>query len=620
MLNLISAKLTGTPNESGWSQVHDFIPEDSEKVRTRGRLFAVVSTKKGEVGVEAITSGRELIARLHEEYFGNIEAKPFSALSAATGKVISEFKNSYGEVEIVACAIVGDVVFSSAGGGGQVVICRNGSLATILASQNENIVSASGFPKSGDMVMLGTKSFFEVVPAGIVRAGLQSVGPEEASEVFAPSVHGEKNQGSCGAVIIKFEENVVSKLETPKDVVGRPIENVKTSVKGIFSRLVERLPERRIYIKNGVTDEVTAQSKKVTFSVAVSLLIILAVSIGFGIRQKRINDVRARYQGILREAQDGVDQAISLASVSPDKSRELFGDSILKLDQIRALNVKDSKVDSLAKKINDSRESILGEYLTPPQLFLDLSLLSSGFKGDSISSSGGNIFILDKTGKRIVGVAISTKKSKVVAGPGVIDEAQDIASYEDRVFILSSDGIYEIGNTKSKVIEKTWEGEALVKAFAANLYVLDKSGNAIYRYAGSGDTFGDKQNWLSVDTKVDFSNSRQWVIDGSVYVLRPNSRIFNFSLGSAQNFSVKGVIPEIGTIDAIFADADNQYLYLLDRSGKRVVVVDKKGVYKSQYSDDQIGGANNLIVSEADKKIILLTGDKLYSIDIKHLQ
>jgi len=619
MLNIISAKLTGTPNESGWSQVHDFTPEDPEKARLRGHLFAVVSTKRGEVGVEAVTSGRELIARLHEEYFGDTEAKPFSALNAATQKVISEFKNSYGEVEIVTCAVVGDVVYSSAGGGGQVVICRNGSLATILVSRDENVVSASGFPKNGDVMVLGTKSFFEAIPVGIVRAGLQSVSPEAASEVFAPSVHGEKNQGSCGAVIIKFEENTVSKLEAPKVALGRPIENVKTSVKGIFSRLVEKLPERRIYIKSGVADEVTAQSKKLTFSVAVSLLIILAVSIGFGIRQKRINEVRARYQGILREAQDAVDQAINLASISPDKSRELFGDSILKLDQIKSLNVKDPKVDSLAKKINDSRESILGEYLTPPQLFLDLSLLSSGFKGDSISSSGGSIFILDKSGKRIVSVAIPAKKSKVVAGPGVIDEALDIASYEDRVFILAGDGIYEIDNTKNKVVEKTWAGEALIKAFAANLYVLDKGGNAIYRYAGSGDTFGDKQNWLAVGTKTDFLDAREWAIDGSVYILFPNSKMLKFSLGSAQNFSAKGVIPEIGMIDAIYADADNQYLYLLDRAGKRVVVIDKKGNYKAQYSDEQIGDAGSLAVSEADKKIILLTGDKLYSIDIKNL-
>ena len=194
----------------------------------------------------------------------------------------------------------------------------------------------------------------------------------------------------------------------------------------------------------------------------------------------------------------------------------------------------------------------------------------------------------------------------------------DLTSYEDRVFVLAGDGIYEIGTTKNKVIDKAWEGDAFIKDFASNLYVLDKSGNAIYRYAGSGTTFGDKQNWLAVTSRADFSGALSWTIDGSMYVLYPNAKILKFSLGSAQNFSVKGVIPEIGTIDAIYADADNQYLYLLDRAGKRVVVIDKNGNYKAQYSDDQIGNAESLVVSEVDKKIILLTGDKLYSIDIKN--
>jgi hypothetical protein len=618
MLNLISAKLAGTPDESGWSQVYDFTPEDPEKLRLRGRLLAVVSTKRKEVGVEAVASGRELIAKLHEGYFGNTEVKPFNALNIATQKVASEFKDGNGEIEIAACAFVGDVVFSSAVGGGQVVICRDGSLATILVSRDENVASASGFPKKGDIMLLGTKSFFEAVPAGVINTALQSPSPEAASEILTPSIRGEKNKGSLGAVIVKFEENVVSKLETPEIESVKPVGRAKISIKEIFSGFLRRIPQRRIYIKSGITDEVTAQSKKLTFTVAVSLLIILAVSIGFGIRQKRINGVRAQYQGILQEAESEVDQAISLASVSPDKSRELFGDSIQKLDQIKALNVKDSKVDALAKKINDSRESILGEYAAPPQLFLDLSLLSSGFKGDSISSSGGSLFILDKAGKRIVSVVISTKKSKVVAGPGVIDEALDLTSYEDRVFVLAGDGIYEIGTTKNKVIDKAWEGDAFIKAFASNLYVLDKSGNAIYRYAGSGTTFGDKQNWLAVTSRADFSGALSWTIDGSMYVLYPNAKILKFSLGSAQNFSVKGVIPEIGTIDAIYADADNQYLYLLDRAGKRVVVIDKNGNYKAQYSDDQIGNAESLVVSEVDKKIILLTGDKLYSIDIKN--
>ena len=349
-------------------------------------------------------------------------------------------------------------------------------------------------------------------------------------------------------------------------------------------------------------------------------MVILVVSIGFGIRQKKINDLKKKYQGILQTAQSEVDQAIGLASVSPDKSRELFTDSEQKLKQILDLKVNDPKVSDLQKKIEESKGSILGEYDGTPTLFLDLSLLSSGFMGDVVSASGGNIYILDKLGKRVVSVAIDTKKSKVVAGPSVIDNAADLASYQDAAFILAGDGIYQVGLVKTKVIDKTWTGDGLISAFAGNIYVLDKTGNAIYRYSGQvGGTFGSQQNWLSASTKANFSGAVAWGMDGAIYVLYPNAKVLKYSLGSPQNFSISGTLPEIGNIDAIYADPDNQYIYLLDKAGKRVVVVDKKGNYKAQYTSDQIAGAKSLVVSEAQKEMILLTGDKLLSIEIKHI-
>jgi hypothetical protein len=251
---------------------------------------------------------------------------------------------------------------------------------------------------------------------------------------------------------------------------------------------------------------------------------------------------------------------------------------------------------------------------------LDLGLLSSGFSGDSISSSGGQVFILDKSGSRVVSVALDTKKSKVVAGPTVISSALDLASYETNVYILSSDGIYEVDSGSTKVIDKTWSGDAFLSAFAGNLYVLDKAGNQIYRYSGQVEnTFGPQQSWLSASTKADFSGAVSWGMDGAIYVLYPNAKILKYSLGSPQSFSVTGVLPEIGSIDAIYADPDNQYIYLLDRAGKRVVAVDKTGKYKAQYVGDQIAEAKSLVISEAQKEIIFLTGDKLLSIGMPNL-
>lgn len=625
MLTQSASKLTGTPGVDGWSQVYEFIPQDLEKIGLRGSLFVVISTNHGEDGIDTITAGRELLTRFHEEYYGNTQAKPFNSLRDATQKVADEFRSIWGDVEIVSAAVVNKIVYSTAVGGGGVMILRNGILGKILESNDQQVISASGFPQIGDSILLATKAFFEKIPLGMIKAGLSAQTAKDSVEIFGPAVLGVQNSGNLGAIVIKFYDDLLvtpgeitdqkedQTREMVKDKIKLPtIGELQNKIKSFFSNR----PKRNIYIKTGSLEEVSSQSKKMTLTVGAILLILLIVSIGFGIRQKKINDLKSKYQGILGQAQEEVDQAISLASVSGEKSRELFASSEEKLKQIENLNVKDPEIKALRKKIEDSRAAILGEFKQTPEMFLDLTLLSSGFKGDSVCYSGGTVYVFDKTGQRVVSVNVSTKKSKVVAGPGVLNSAANIACYEGKVFASESDGVYEIDSSKSKVIDKTWSGEILISAFAGNMYILDKSGNQIYRYFGSSSGFGEKQNWLATSANANFSDVKQITIDGTIYVLYPNSKVLKYSQGSPQSFSVKSVFPEIGNIDAIYSNPDDQNIYLLDRAGKRVVVTDKNGVYKSQYADPQIETAAAIVASEGDGKIILLTGDKLYSIEI----
>ena len=629
MLKIISAKVTASPGDSGWVQVHGFSPAKPEETKSRGQLFAVVASKNGKEGIEAISFEREVVKRLREEYYNSTQEKTFDALKSVTEKVTNEFSTDGERIEIVCCAFADGVVYSSAFGGGSVLINRDGALASILESGAE-VVAASGFPKAGDMIVAGTKAFFEKVTLGELKNKLIEKNPESAVEGLTPLVYGGIEIGTAGAIIIKFEQvfefQQIKEPEISQEVreipqpVMREIPKSQPPRLGFLSRLTRRIPRKNIYIKPGIQDEAISHSRKLTLSVGVILLLVLVISIGFGIRQKRVNDLKKEYQGLLSQATSEVDQAISLASADPERSRQLFLDSEQKLAQIQALKVKDPKIEELQKKVGESRAAVLGEYTIEPELFLDLGLLSSGFKGDSVSSSGGSIYVLDKAGSRVVSIAVDTKKSKVVAGPTVIENPIDMASYEDNVFVLFSDGIYLVGSNKTKVIEKTWSGDALIHSFAGNLYVLDKAGNAVFRYSGlPGNTFGSQQSWLSSSTRADFSGTLGWGMNGAIYVLYPNSRILKYSLGSPQGFSISGVSPEIGNVDALSADPDNQYVYLLDKAGKRVVVVDKNGKYKAQYINEQISGATRVVVSEAEKKIILLTGEKLLSIEIKHI-
>jgi hypothetical protein len=554
----------------------------SKAMPSPGPLYAVFSDSSGK--------DRDLFFGLQSEYLKNSVGTPFDTLKNTIQKLTGE---------TAACVFIDGVVYSAAKSGARVMIYRNRSLVTILASPlgDSGAIAASGYPKDGDVILLGTNSFFENNSDEAIKSNIETF--TDTSDL----------------VILKFENG---EEYVPKIVQTIPTISINQKISNFLGKISKKLPQRNIYIKSGVGDEVSSHGKKMTFSIGVILLVILLASIGFGVRQKKINDLKSKYQGILAIAQSDVDQAVSLASVSPEKSRELFLDSEAKLQEIKDLKVKDPKVTNLENKIEESRGAILGEYDGAPVLFLDLSLLSSGFNGDAIYASNGQIFILDKSGQRIVSVAEDTKKSQVVAGPDTLSGVTGIASYTNTIFVLNSNGIYQLGLSANKVIDKTWTGEAFISAFAGNIYVLDKTGNEIYRYIGQTDnTFSTQQNWLSTSTKPNFSNALSWGMDGAIYVLYPNSKILKFSQGSPQNFSLTGVVPQIGKIDTLYADPDNQYIYLLDRAGKRVVVVDKKGNYKAQYTSDQIASATSLVVSEAQKEILLLTGSKLLSIGIK---
>ena len=625
-----SSKLTANPGEGGWAQVHEFKPEDKEKLALRGHLFAVVATSKQEEGVDSVVLGREVLARLHEEYFGKTKLKAFNALKGAVEKVINEFTESLGQVEIAAAVLLQDVVYSAAGGGSQAAIFREGMLAKILVSKKDEVISASGYPQEEDIFLLGTASLFESLGEGVIKAALTSGDPQETVESLAPAVHSKKEGGNLGLVAIKFEKDKILKIGRPEKESKEKTSarDLKISPPPLLQKVMNRLsaikiklPKQRIYVRREEVEveEEVVRRRKVTVSIGAILVILLIVSIGFGIRQKKIGETRSRYEGRLTEAQHEFEEAIRLFSLNPERARELFIHSRNLSEELLREGVSDRDLDELNKNLEQNRGYILGEYKIEPELFIDISLLSEGLTGDDLAASAGQLFVLDKNGKRIVQVSIDTKKTEVVAGPKQIDEVDDIAAYAERVFILNSSGVFEVGEEKKRVVDKDWEGEVLSYTYAGNLYILEKDNSEIWRYPGTGETFGSKQRWLAPGVEPDLGNIFSWTIDGSIWFLSETGGVFKYTRGNQDSLTIAGAVPNLSNPSAIYTNEELEFVYILEKENQRVVVIDKEGKYKAQYLNEVIGEAKNLAASEEEGKIIFLTETKLYSIEAKHL-
>ena len=561
------------------------------------------------------------------------------------GKAVSEFQGPLASVEIAAASCLQAdsgilVVYSAADGGARTAIFRNGMLADILVSDTSTspsdkpkAIAASGHPQDGDILILGTSEFFNITGQNELKEVLLKGSLSSSFESIASLIHSKKDSSRAGAVAVRFEKKRTETIDIEKKQieeekgVRKKEETTKsipsTSLLGRLSLaskgLAQRLPSRRIYVRKSEESIQDAKARKTTLTVGIILVVLLIVSIGFGIAQKQQKDKRAVYESRLEQASHEFEESLGLVSINSSRARELFVSSRKLVDEMVTQGIEDPQLTELKKKVDESEGLILGEYVVVPELFVDLSLLSDGFNGGDMASSLERVFVLDPETKRVVGVFMDTKKSKVIAGPTRVGEAEKIAAYADRAFVTRGSGIYQVDEAADYSIEKDWSSESLIYAYAGNIYVLDKNDSKVYRYPGVDGGFANRQDWLAPGIDIGLNNVISWTIDGSVWLFFDNGKITKLTSGAPSKFDASGVFPELTSASVIYTNEELENVYMLDRQSGRIVVTDKEGEYKAQYLSDQFNQVKDFAISEKEKRAVLLVGDKLLFINLDHL-
>lgn len=425
-------------------------------------------------------------------------------------------------------------------------------------------------------------------------------------------------QPHCKATIRRDNQNIT--LLQTGEIAGKTsgvpkIGDVYTIEHGL-EKLVVTVEEEREYAPDNIyvnTDKFSESSdtgRKTTLTAGILLLVLLVVSVVFGVKQKNTKDFHEKSSAKLTEAISLYESSVS-ETTDKNEARKMFITSKEIATSLKNDNYKSDKLDELLKNISDKESEIVGEVRPEIKEFLDLTLQTSGFDGKSMTSSGEDIFIFDETAKNVIKVGIKNKSAKIAANKENINDANTIASYQDRLFLNRSDGIYEVDVISKKVIERDWNDTNLLYSYAANIYLLDRDDKEIYRFAGSNKTFGSKSGWLAPGIEMDFSKVVDMVIDGSIWLLSSTGKVTKLTNGNPQAIAINGIPEPLESPTAIYTNEDNKNVYILEKDKGRIVVLDKTGEFKLQYINDEIKNAKDLVVSETEGKIILLTGSKL---------
>jgi len=316
-----TSKIVGTPTDGFWSQVHTFFPQDREKKESRGDLLAVLVVSGVEEGIGAVAFGREILGRLHEEYYGDLTGSAFEKLGEAVNKVGQENEG----LEIVAAALSGRILYVATYGLGKVVLKRGDKLGIVLQGEGQ-MQKGSGILEEGDWVLLGSDHLFQAVGIGVLKVALESNSPEEAVENLAPIVLGHNNMADAAAILALVKKELpvvgsVSRLVEKEEEIK--VEDKRANLlERIFSKI--KLPQRKSFFVRRTNLE---KRKKVLFIVALTLLVLLAVALGFGLKQRAADKRQNKVKSLISLAEEKFNQSKEVYSANPGEGKTFLAEA-----------------------------------------------------------------------------------------------------------------------------------------------------------------------------------------------------------------------------------------------------------------------------------------------------
>lgn len=618
-------KLVGISSPAQWSQVHTFFPKEPGK---EGLVVAVSVEGKGDEDLAAF--GQELIQRLHERYYGSSEEQGglVTKLEEAVVGVVREFDKV--RVTIAAGVVVergeklGLAVVVE--GEGKVVLVRRGEVFGI----KEGSGSTSGWLAMGDVVVVGTTGLFALMGRKLLKQLDGEKGVEDLTEQLAPAlVKGEAidsglTAAAAGVVmVVPAGEQVAERIE---EVITEGTEEERRrkisvfSVSSVMSVIGGVLGKRRIYLR----DEAT-KKRLVRGLVAGLLAMLLVVSVGLGWKKRQTNQVESRFEEVSGRVEQQLREAGKNLEINPLRARAVVGETEKLIEEYRnsgKLGKREQAwlTETLATVLEVKQEA-WRSFEVEPGLFLDLGLVREGVETEVMDLTGDQIVALDRDLGVVVRVGLN-KSAAVVGGGELVAGGKWVTAMGSRGFVGGDKGIVEVSldkKTSAIVVPKDeqWGEVAEVKGFGGNLYVLDKGKSMIWKYPGAESGFGAGQRWLAAEVKPDLSRAVAMAIDGSLWILTETGRVVKYTRGRPETFEILGLEQNLNAPKVIYTDEAAERLYILDRGNERVVVLGKDGAYQEQYRWGGMGEVTDMVVSETEKKILLLAGSKIYEIGLR---
>jgi hypothetical protein len=593
--SLSFAKLVATPTDTTWSQAYN-----------AGNLFVCISLSS-EQAAETYSLqvlGKELFTVLQSEFF-ILDQKDTAHIKDAIQTSLEKVPQEV-EVSLTLTFFKENTLSVFIAGGGKVVMKRNEKVGVLLEKKNTAVrvpTAAAGFLQNGDTVVIETGPFAEELSHETVTHALELALPNDIVEALSPQMHAQEN-GALAAIVITYRglshtdtEKMVTeevKAEEPEEqtlgglyesdnlVIPEeperelPEAENKQAEKKPFSLKLPSLPHTNFHLSH---------RRRLFLNIALILLLLLGASIFFTLKQKTDNQQKAIFQSIYPQAQQDYQTGLGLATLNPvlsqqnyQKAQSLLKDGETKIN--KGSNYYD-QIDTLLTKVQSS-------------LNTDTTGQTTATK--EVQPDKNSLLQVEETNKD--GIAFG-------------EDAND-------VYMITNNAISTISKadgTKKDIIKNAndWSSPQAIVPYEGNIYVLDQKNGLLKFVAGSGG-FGKSSYFKSA--APDLSQATGMAIDGSIWLVLKGGSLLSYTSGTSNNIQTTGLQKPLNSPTKLVTDITMEHVYVLDQGNNRIVQFDKHGAYQNAYMSPLIGKANDFTVSEKDKQILVLSGGKVWQINL----
>lgn len=596
-LKPLVASVVGSASDNQWGQV----------LMTPG-AYGVIEIEDSNGAAREI--GIHLLSRLTQK----LVVPPASLTDLI--KVVDENFN-FQIVTLVLLVPIDNVLYVVLRGEGAVYLKRGEKLAQLLVKPGE----ISGEARVGDTLILASSSFIKTLTPNEIEGVFDHATPIEVAEKLTLSLHEKNSSPGCVALIFQVE-NFLESEETV--AVAQPELKHHNSI-------FRRIRERRLPTISGIKRRLLRllhRPKILLAAVSLLLLLFFVISVILGLQKQFGNRQNQVIASAISEAQRTYEEGLALGDLNAIKGREKLAQANKIIEPWQKLSTRTPdgyKISVLTKQIDEAMELAMQINRGEPQLFFDVALLKSGSHITNFAGEGNNLALLDSDTKTVYGLDISSKEAVIAAGGDDFTNSNAISVHGDKIYVLTNLGINQIRISDKKTTvniikaDKDWGKITSLVAYGGNLYLLDTQHNRIWKYVAidKAPFFSELREYLNPDTLPDFSKAGNMIIDGSVWLGGSEGKIWKFTSGQETTFQPQGVEPQFGSALVVYVSDVDKYAYVLDQQNKRVVVLDKDGLYLAQYVWESDLVATDIIVSENSKKILLLGDGKIYSLELK---